>query len=691
MKKHIRLTAVLLSGLMMSATVSSTALPFSAAADSTLVYDDESGVTYNTQDDWLHVEGDKNVDMNGNEVWLTGCNWFGYNVGSQVFDGVWSQNMHEMLNQIADHGFNLLRVPVSTELLLQWRDGGKDPATPKVNQYCNPELTVEGVAGGTILDSFTIWGKAVQWCRQNGIKIMIDIHSAETDSAGHQVNLWYTDRFSTQDWCDALYWLADYYKNDDTIIAIDLKNEPHGKADTPNNMAKWDDSTDPNNWKYAAELAASYVMKGNPNLLVMVEGNEVYPKEGYDWSAPSIDYTTMTEFYHGAWWGGNFRGVRKDPINLGEHQSQLVYSPHDYGPLVYNQTWFDKDFTTQTLLDDYWYDTWAYIAEEKIAPLLMGEWGGFIDAEHDKDGKNTRWLTLLRDYMIEHHIHHTFWCFNENSGDTGGLVYDNFGKWDEDKYALVEKALWQDNNGVFIGLDHEVPLGQNGQSLNEFYGGGGTSDPGIVDNHKYGDVNEDASIDISDVILLSRYAAEDSQAKISQDGLINADVNGDGKQNLADATMILRCVAKLISESELNPNPNQPSDPPVKEEKPDDPFYVNIIASEDVSPVLNLDIAGKHYKQDVTDFANAETVTTETVYDVLPSGKGETMIRIPVPYSVGNKGTLNLTLYGNTGEGSGTTFGIMLNAKLTFTLCSNGKYASEATFEYDGEQFTPVS
>lgn len=79
----------------------------------------------------------------------------------------------------------------------------------------------------------------------------------------------------------------------------------------------------------------------------------------------------------------------------------------------------------------------------------MGEWGGFMDG-----GKNEQWMTYLRDFMIENRIHHTFWCFNENSGDTGGLVYDNFGKWDEEKYALVKPALWQDDNGKFISLDH---------------------------------------------------------------------------------------------------------------------------------------------------------------------------------------------------------------------------------------------
>ena len=54
-------------------------------------------------------------------------------------------NMHDMLRQIADHGFNFLRIPMSTEILLQWKNGDPDPATPKVNQYTNPELTEEGI------------------------------------------------------------------------------------------------------------------------------------------------------------------------------------------------------------------------------------------------------------------------------------------------------------------------------------------------------------------------------------------------------------------------------------------------------------------------------------------------------------------------------------------------------------------
>lgn len=512
-------------------------------------------------DDWLHVnENAEIVDMNGNPVWLTGCNWFGYNVGSQVFDGVWSQNMHKMLNEIADHGFNLLRVPMSTEILLQWKNGDPDPMI-KINEWENPELTVEGVVGGTPMYSFDIWNKAVEWCRENGMKIMIDIHSATTASSGHQVPLWYDNNFSTDDWLEALEWVADYYKDDDTIIAIDLKNEPHGKNDGQG-MAIWDDSTAENNWKYAAERGAAAVLGKNPNLLVMVEGIEVYPKfeEGGNWDSPPVDYSRYPySDFHGAWWGANFRGAREYPVDLGEHQSQLVYSPHDYGPLVYAQTWFEKDFTTQTLLDDYWYDTWAYLIEENISPLLMGEWGGFIDEQHDTTGDNRKWMQLLRDYMIDKRIHHTFWCFNENSGDTGGLVYDNFGKWDEEKYEFVKPSLWQNESGKFISLDHKIPLGQSGGgiSLSDYYNGTEKPETTVTettesDTINFGDANLDGKVTIADATAIIQSLGNSDEYALSRQGEINADVvdNGDGVTGV-DANAIQAIEAGFISQTDF--------------------------------------------------------------------------------------------------------------------------------------------
>ena len=533
-------------------------------------------------DDWLHVnENAEIVDMYGNPVWLTGCNWFGYNVTTQCFDGVWSRNMHEMLNEMADHGFNLLRVPMSTQILLQWKNHDPDPYMVKINEWKNPELTVEGVEGGTPKYSFDIWNMAVDWCRENGIKIMMDIHCATTASNGHQYPLWYDSNYSTDDWLEALSWFAEYYKDDDTVIAIDLKNEPHGKNDGQG-MAIWDDSTAENNWKYAAERGAAACLEQNPNLLIMVEGIEVYPKfeNGKDWNSPAVDYAHYddpnAQAFHGAWWGGNFRGVKDHPIDLGEHQDQLVYSPHDYGPLVWEQEWFKKDFTTETLLEDYWYDTWAFLIEEEISPLLMGEWGGFYDDEHDPTGDNRKWMKLLRDYMIEKRIHHTFWCFNENSGDTGGLLCNDNQDWDVAKYEFVKEALWQTEDGKFISLDHKIPLGQagNGISLSDYYSGNTqpstkpseapqtTEAPTVAPteiptssptekpsgNILYGDANCDGLVTMADAASIYQSIGNADKYSLSKQGALNADCFDPGNGITAnDALSVQKFSAKLIS------------------------------------------------------------------------------------------------------------------------------------------------
>jgi len=44
-------------------------------------------------DDWLHTDGRRILDKDGREVWLTGVNWFGYNTGTNTFDGLWNSKM----------------------------------------------------------------------------------------------------------------------------------------------------------------------------------------------------------------------------------------------------------------------------------------------------------------------------------------------------------------------------------------------------------------------------------------------------------------------------------------------------------------------------------------------------------------------------------------------------------------------
>ena len=488
MKKVSKALAALVSAAAVMASSVGSALPaVTSPTVSSVAVDD-------CNDDWLHAEGSKLYDASGNQVWITGANWFGFNCSENCPHGLYARDVDDMLQSIADHGINTLRLPISSELLVSWMNGKPDKVssiqasyTPPVDEvgedgkvtpagyYTNINKDFVESDGKTVKNSMEIFDIIMQKCKKYGIKVFIDIHSPDANNSGHNYELWYgLAGISTDKWIDSLTWLAEKYSSDDTLIGYDLKNEPHGKRGytgdkCPDTIAKWDGSKDENNWAYAAKKCADSILAVNPHALIFIEGVEQYPKteDGNTYDTPDIwDAPADKSPWYGAWWGGNLRGVKDFPVLPESGTSQIVYSPHDYGPSVYAQTWFDKDFTEQTLLDDYWYDTWAYINDQDIAPLLIGEWGGHMDK-----GANQKWMELLRDYMVKNHINHTFWCINPNSGDTGGLLDATYLNWDDNKYSLFEKSLWQtSSSGKYIGLDHQVALGVNGLSLNDYYG-----------------------------------------------------------------------------------------------------------------------------------------------------------------------------------------------------------------------------
>ena len=619
MKKITKALVAFASSVTVAVSATGAVLPaYIAPAQNALAVDD-------CNDDWLHAEGSKLYDMNGNQVWLTGANWFGMNCTENVPHGLYARDVDDMMKSIADHGINIIRFPISTELLLSWMDGeplpvssvqasynppkdeiGEDGTVTPAGKYGNINRDFVQADGKTLKNSMEIFDIIMGKCKKYGVKALIDVHSPASHNSGHNYNLWYyeptaedcdgmaTGHFSKKeitwdDWKDSITWLAEKYANDDTILAYDLKNEPHGKrgydgTSCPSNMAKWDNSTDKNNWKYSSEECAKSILKVNPHALILIEGIEQSPMfdRGSDWNTPDkFQPKEGEEKWYGAWWGGNLRGVKDLPVL--PNSGQIVYSPHDYGPSVYAQSWFAKDFDTDTLLKDYWYDTWAYINDKDIAPLLIGEWGGHMD-----EGKNQKWMGLLRDYMIKNHINHTFWCLNPNSGDTGGLLDTQFNNWDEDKYGLFEPSLWQTStSGKFSGLDHQTALGENGLSLNEFYSSysssegsninGGTKgngqivkpdgtttsstspktttttsttqSSGTVPTTKpvYGDANLDGNVTIADATAILQYIGNKDKYKFDDKALLNADCYnpGDGVTG-KDALAIQRLDAKLI-------------------------------------------------------------------------------------------------------------------------------------------------
>lgn len=65
---------------------------------------------------------------------------------------------------------------------------------------------------------------------------------------------------------------------------------------------------------------------------------------------------------------------------------------------------------------------------------------------------------------------------------------------------------------------------------------------------QYGNVNCSEGVDVADAVLLARYIAQDPDAKISDVGLLNADVDHSGTTDAADVALLLQYIARLITE-----------------------------------------------------------------------------------------------------------------------------------------------
>jgi endoglucanase len=233
------------------------------------------------------------VDANGQEVRITGVNWFGLETNNFAPHGLWARSLTDMLDQVVALGFNTIRLPYSNQLF--------DPTSRPngIDYQKNPSL--QGLTGPQIMD--TVIGEA----GKRGLKVILDRHRPTADA---QSELWYTDRVPEERWLQDWLMLAQKYRGEGTVIGADLHNEPRGPA-------TWGDGNPRTDWRLAAERAGNAILAVNPDWLIIVEGIE---RVGDDWY----------------WWGGNLASAGSAPVQLSI-PGQLVYSAHDYGPGVYQK------------------------------------------------------------------------------------------------------------------------------------------------------------------------------------------------------------------------------------------------------------------------------------------------------------------------------------------------------------------
>ncbi|MFU8871334.1 cellulase family glycosylhydrolase [Micromonospora sp. SL4-19] len=365
---------------------------------------------------YLRTSGNKIVDSTGATVRLTGINWFGMETDNRTFHGLWSSNpWRSQLDTMARLGYNTLRIPYSNDAL-------KPGATATgINDYVNPDLV--GLSPLQILD------RVVDYAGSKGMRVILDRH--RPTSAG-QSPLWYTSTVSEATWINDWKMLAQRYANNTTVIGADLHNEPHAEGTNPAATgACWGCGDTARDWRLAAERAGNAILAVQPNWLIFVEGVSC-PSGGLSniWDGdPSNDEDC-------GWWGGNLSKAGQFPVRLNV-ANRLVYSPHEYATSVYHQAWFD-DPTYPANMPGIWDRYWGYLYKQNIAPIMMGEFGTTL-----QDPKDKIWLQNLMAYTGSgvNGMSFTYWSWNPNSGDTGGIALDDWTNINTAKQAILQPYL----------------------------------------------------------------------------------------------------------------------------------------------------------------------------------------------------------------------------------------------------------
>ncbi|KAA2214777.1 cellulase family glycosylhydrolase [Teichococcus oryzae] len=352
---------------------------------------------------FFSTRGNQIVDSAGQPVRIAGVNWFGLESGNLAPHGLWARGYKEMMEQMKEEGFNTIRLPFSSELLhTAQRLNGIDFSK-------NPDLA--GLSGLQVMD------KIIDYAGEIGLRVILDHHRGSAGAGTSGNGLWYGEGYTEAQWIADWTMLAGRYAGNATVIGADLHNEPYNGS--------WGGGG-ANDWAAAAERAGNAVLSANPDWLIFVEGVGTYQGEGY-------------------WWGGNLMGVRDRPVQL-DLPGKLVYSAHDYPNSIYGQSWFSGPGWENELTAKF-DEMWGYIYREGIAPVYLGEFGSKL-----ADPKDLVWLEKITAYLAgdldadgmrdipagDHGVSWTWWSWNPNSGDTGGILADDWAT------VITAKTAWLD-------------------------------------------------------------------------------------------------------------------------------------------------------------------------------------------------------------------------------------------------------
>ena len=368
----------------------------------------------------LSTLGARIVNSAGTTVQLRSINWFGAESANFIPHGIWQVSYKSLIDQIKAWGFNTIRIPCAWDTFRP----GKVVNGINTSVADNHVFILSGdppkpneVVFKTAFECMDI---IVEYAATKGLMIVFDHHRRQAGAGadGGPTGSGYT----AADWHATWQAVAARYGSHENVIGADLHNEPHDLT--------W------GAWAALAETCAAKVHEIAEHWLIFVEGVGAYNGESY-------------------WWGGALQGVRDRPVVLGKPR-KLVYSPHEYGQSVGQQQWLRYDGGPTPAgwpgnLPAVFRNAWGFIAEQGIAPIWIGEFGGKFGRNNDTGAADPstsphgtyeqQWLAQLEAYIGTHGVSFAYWSLNPNSVDTGGLICGDWLTPQASKITLLQPIL----------------------------------------------------------------------------------------------------------------------------------------------------------------------------------------------------------------------------------------------------------
>ncbi|OGV95557.1 hypothetical protein A2W24_06695 [Microgenomates group bacterium RBG_16_45_19] len=186
---------------------------------------------------WLHTEGRLVKDSQGDVATLGGVNMF-----------VCLQNEPEKFAQAKAMGAQVVR-------LMLWKNAIENPSGLAINDPCF------GQGGVAAID------KAIEYASNAGLRVILEHQIWSYQLAPAPANFW-IDPVLQASWLDMWKLLVARYKDNPTVIGVDLMNEPYSISILHGSV-----TPDPQGaWEAIAENAVNELRPLNPNLLFMIEG-----------------------------------------------------------------------------------------------------------------------------------------------------------------------------------------------------------------------------------------------------------------------------------------------------------------------------------------------------------------------------------------------------------------------------------